>query len=40
MILDFTNYYEQMIYKYAQATQLLYHLILGENESKKNKAIA
>ena len=27
--LGFTNYYQQFIYKYAQVTQPLYHLILG-----------
>ena len=37
--LGFTNYYGQFIYKYAQVAQPLYHLISGENTSKKNSAI-
>ena len=38
-LLGFTNYYCWFIYKYALVTQPLYHLILGGNASKKNKAI-
>ena len=37
--LGFTNYYCQFIYKYIQIIWALYWLILGENASKKNRAI-
>ena len=38
--LGFRNYYWQFIYKTAQVTQLLCHLLQEEDACKKNKAIS
>ena len=36
-LLGFTNYYQWFIYRYAQVTEPLYHLLLGENVPKRTR---